>query len=422
MKGVATRRKVLAWLALAVAVLPAAGCAGFPRTGEGMARVDRPVRAFMQRWNVPGLALAVAVDGRLVLARGYGHADPATREPVRPASLFRVASASKPVTAVAVMQLVESGLLDLDDPVFGSILRGYRRRCPQPVDPALAAVTVGHFLTHASGWDTGSGADPMFNAALIARHYRDEGLTPVEAVIQDRVCRPLEFTPGTRQVYENLNYAALGRVVEAVSGMPYERYVRDRVFAPLGITAPRIGAGPRPGRLPGEVTYVARGGDRRLVPDAVGRGRRVPLQYGGFLLSAMDSHGGWVASAIDLVRFLAGVDGRPGVADLLDAATRERMGADPGLPNQGLPADVWYGMGWYRTRAGAWFHDGSLPGSVSYVRMEPDGVVYAALANTRHTNPAFASDFRDSVRRAVDSGAPWPGRDLFGAHGFPPAR
>lgn len=406
----------------AAVLLSTQACTPIPETGEGTSRADRPVRAFMQRWNVPGLALAVVADGRLVLARGYGYADPAAGEPMQPDSLFRIASASKPVTAIAVMKLVEEERLGLDDAVFSSILPGYARRCPDGVDTRLHDITVEHLLTHASGWDTGEAPDPMFNAALIARQRPVEGLRPVQAVIQDQACRPLEFTPGTRQVYENLNYAVLGRVVEAVAGVPYEQFVREQVFAPLGITAPRIGKDLISGRLFGEVTYVARGDDRRRVRPASGpAANEVPLQYGGFLLSAMDSHGGWVASAVDLARLMTGVDGRPGVPDLLAPGTIARMGASPGPPLVSRGARLWYALGWYRTRAGAWFHDGSLPGSASFMRIEPDGILVAAAVNTRHTNPEFAADFRATIRRAAAGVRHEGRRDLFPRYGYPPA-
>jgi N-acyl-D-amino-acid deacylase len=399
-------------------LLLVAGCASFPLTGEGVSGVDRSLRAFMQRWNVPGLALAVAMDGRLVLARGYGHADPATGEPVQPDSLFRIASASKPVTAIAVMTLVESGRIALDEPVFGSLLPEFPQRCGNGVDPRIYEITARHLLINASGWDTSSDVDPMFNAARIASRRDEPGLARAEAVIQHMVCQGLEFQPGTDHVYENVNYAVLGRVVEAVSESSYESYVRDHVWGPVGVTAPRIGRSLRSGRFAGEARYVAQGNDRRRVPAAVGDGR-VPLQYGGFDLKAMDSHGGWVASAPDLVRLMAGVDGHPGVADILEPATVERMGANPGPPVQDAGARVWYALGWYRNRAGDWFHDGSLPGSAAFMGMTPDGVLFAALANTRHPNPEFTTDFHQTVRGAAEGASIGPARDLFPAFGYP---
>lgn len=372
----------------------------------------------MQRWNVPGLALAIAVDGRLVMARGYGYADPASGEPVQPDSLFRIASASKPVTAIAVMRLVESGRLSLDAPVFGSVLPEFPQRCSNGVDPRLQQITVKHLLIHASGWDTSSDVDPMFNAALIASRRDEPGLDRAEAAIQYMVCQGLQFSPGTNHVYENVNYAVLGRVIEAVSERSYEDYVRDHVWAPSGVTAPRIGRSLRTGRFPGEAVYVAQGGDRRRVPAAVGKGR-VPLHYGGYDLAAMDSHGGWVASALDLARLMASVDGQPGVADILEPATIERMGANPGPPVQDAGARVWYALGWYRNRDGDWFHDGSLPGSAAFMGMTPDGILFAALANTRHTNPEFTADFHETAREAVERVRIRPGRDLFPMYGYP---
>lgn len=401
---------------LLLAVLFAAACSGMPRTGAGVSSVDREVRSFMARWSVPGLSLAVVHDGRLVVARGYGYADPGAREPARPGTLYRIASAAKPVTAVAVMRLVEVGRLRLDARVFRDILPRFPARCPGRVDRRLTEITVAHLLGHASGWDTGEQADPMFNAARLARGGTPGGLAPAEAAIQHMVCRPLAFDPGARFAYENLNYAVLGRVIEAVTGMPYEAFVRQRVFAPLGITAPRVGGSLKSERLPGEAVYITRGADHRRVPAATGGGR-VPLQYGGFHLAAMDSHGGWVASAMDLARFLAGLDGRPGVPDMLPPAAVARMGAarPAGIGDSGPR----YALGWYRTRDGAWFHDGSLPGAAALLGMTPGGVLYAALANTRHPNPAFASDFLETVRRAVRGRDRWPGRDLFPVHGYP---
>lgn len=403
--------------ALAAAMLVGTGCAGIPETGQGRSDVDRHVRKFMTRWNVPGLTLAVVADGRLVLARGYGFADPANEEPVRPDGLFRIASATKPVTAAAVMKLVESGRLELDESVFVSLLPGYPRRC-DGVDPGLRQITVRQLLAHRSGWDTSAAGDPLFNAALIASRVDRPDVRRVESVIQYMVCRPLAFPPGSKHVYENLNYAVLGRVIEAVSGMTYERFVRERIFGPLDITAPRVGGSLQEERLPGEVVYLASGKDRRRVAPALGpRTSRVPLHYGGFDLEAMDSHGGWVASAIDLVRFMAGVDGRPGIPDVLGPTTLDRMGARPG--GEDAQGDVWYGLGWYRTASGAWIHDGSLPGSSAYLRMEPDGVLYAALANTRYPSASFMDSLGSAIRAAVASVEHWPAHDLFPDYGFP---
>jgi len=371
----------------------------------------------MADWDVPGLALAVVKEGRLVLARGYGVADPLTGETVAPDSLFRIASVSKPVTAAAVLMLVENGRLALDDRVFVSLLPEYVRRC-HSVDPRLQDMTVRDLLAHASGWDTSNGVDPMFNAARIAGRLDIPGLDRVEAVIQHQVCSPLKHAPGREHVYENLNYAVLGRVIEAVTRISYEDYVRAAVFARLGITAPRIGSARPSGRLPGEVAYVAQGDDRHLVTSVFGESEPVPLQYGGFDLRAMDSHGGWVASAPDLARFLAGLDGLGGVPDLLAPATRVEMGANPGPPLYSRRAGAWYGLGWYRNRRGTWFHDGSLPGSSAFVAMEPDGTLYAALANSRRPGPAYAEAFVDAVRAAATSNIRQADRDLFAPLGY----
>ena len=125
-----------------------------------MEAFDRLVADLMHRYNLPGGALAIVKDGRLVFARGYGLADIQNQEPVRPDSLFRIASLSKQVTAVAVLKLVEEGKLDLDERVF-EILSDFTEPEGASRDPRIAEITVRHLLHHAGGWDKEvSGFDP----------------------------------------------------------------------------------------------------------------------------------------------------------------------------------------------------------------------------------------------------------------------
>jgi D-alanyl-D-alanine carboxypeptidase len=86
---------------------------------DSIPQVDTVVARFMKKYDVPGMSIAIAKDGKLVYAKGYGYANKATGEKVTPSHLFRIASVSKPITAVAVLQLVETGRLSLDAKVFG---------------------------------------------------------------------------------------------------------------------------------------------------------------------------------------------------------------------------------------------------------------------------------------------------------------
>ena len=168
--------------------------------------------------------LAMAMGGRLVLARAYGHADKARKEPLAPRHRFRIASVSKPITATGILLLRERNYLRLSDKAFGN---GALLGMPMELHaggPSVTGITVEHLLTHAAGgWAHDLGFDPMFHhpgldhAALIARVLREH---------------PLQREPGAEHHYSNFGYCLLGRVIEAASGRPYERFIKAEVLAP----------------------------------------------------------------------------------------------------------------------------------------------------------------------------------------------
>ena len=178
--------------------------------------IRQAVQNFMSAHSVPGVSIAMTRHGRLMFARGFGAADGAGT-PVTPGHLFRIASVSKPITAIAVFRAIEAGLLALTDRVFGQggILGNQFGTPPYP-DQRVAQITVQHLLEHTSGW---SGAqDPMFgqpnatHADLIGQML---GLT-------------LANNPGAVFDYLNFGYCVLGRVLEEVSGSTYPEFVRQR--------------------------------------------------------------------------------------------------------------------------------------------------------------------------------------------------
>src|SRR5947208_951497 len=117
--------------------------------------------------------------------------------------------------------------------------------------------------------------------------------------------QPLDFDPGMSWAYSNFGYCVLGRIIEKITGRPYEKYVREEVLAPAGITRMRIGASLRAQGSQGEAAYYTRSNSTvRSVFDNA----QVPLPYGGFYLEAMDAHGGWLASAVDLARFAVALE------------------------------------------------------------------------------------------------------------------
>ena len=134
-----------------------------------MASFDRMMRKFMEKHRVPGAALAVTDGGRLVYARGYGYADVATKEKVTPTSLFRIASLSKQITAVAILRLVEQKRLSLNDKVFDILKYEPHLEEGAEFDERQQAITIRHLLEHRGGWDRRQSFDGMFQSVRFAK-------------------------------------------------------------------------------------------------------------------------------------------------------------------------------------------------------------------------------------------------------------
>lgn len=387
---------------------------------------DNVMTTLLETWEMPGAQLAVAKDGRLVLNHGYGLADVEAQLPVQPESLFRIASVSKAITAVAILTLVDAGTLALDDKVFPLIDFEPPNNATQ--DPRLDSITVQDLLVHAGGWDLAQGFDPQGLPLSRTAAAMVGAADPAEAatIVRFMTGEPLDFDPGTRQAYSNFGFNVLGRVIEHVSGQPYGDYVRDAVLTPAGATAMRLARTRLADRAPDEVRYYAPANLPRTWSVFWGEGY-VPFAYGGNVyLEALDAHGGWIASAADLVRVATAVDGQRGPA-LLQPATFEAMISTPRpptgnpSPGTGVSAEVIAGLGWDVTQPPGWWRVGALLGSTAaWVARRPDGV---ALAFTFNSVPTEYLQFLDDViinlETTADGVTDWPADDLFATE--PPA-
>jgi CubicO group peptidase (beta-lactamase class C family) len=388
------------------------------RADPRLASFDRLMERFLHEHELPGASLAVARHGRLIYRRGYGYADAATKELVAPNALFRIASISKPLTAAAVLQLMERGRLKGEDSVFEVL----RLRPPDDgagkFDPRWKKVTILHLLQHRGGWDRDKAFDPMFRSPAIVEELHVEPPARPDDIIRYMLRRPLDFDPGTRDAYSNFGYCLLGRVIEKVSGRTYEDYVRKEVLAPLGIQRMRLGATLPVNRARGEVKYhVPKTALGRAVMGPR-RGEEVPSPYGAWCLESMDSHGGWLASAADLVRFASAFDD-PRHCKILKSKSIELMLARPpgaaGQNAKGKPRASYYACGWMVRPLGEnggrniW-HSGSLPGTSTLLVLRHDGLAWAVLFNSRHgtkkKEPAAAID--PLLHEAADAVKNWP--------------
>ena len=379
-----------------------------------LASFDTAMRAFMQARSIPGGALAVTQNSRLLLARGYAAGEqPVT---VEPTSLFRIASVSKPLTATAVLRLVQDGQTTLSTRV-SDILAG---QAPGSAtgDPQREEMTVRHLLQHLGGWDRGKTFDPMFRDFEIAK------VQGVSLPIQKRDImaymknQPLQHRPGHTYAYSNYGYLLLGRIIEAITGGSYEDHVRATILAPLGIARPCLARTLPEHRHSSELTYHSNHSGKTVFDAS---GRQVPSPYGAWNIENMDAHGGWLASAVDLVRFAASFND-PDASPILNRAATEQMFQLP----ENRPADAYqrgdayYGCGWSvrdwgSGRQNTW-HGGSLPGTHTLlVRRWRDGLNWCVLFNQREDPSGLGySEIDPLLHRAANSVKAWPTHDLFG--------
>ena len=326
-------------------------------------------------------AVAVAVDGEIVHTSEFGYrvppplAPPPTPdgstttastvapgpepEPIEPGDRFRIASISKVITAIVVLQMVEAGQLGLDDAV------GERLGAHVGVtvaDPAVAAITVRQLLAHTSGLPGynntffGGGADSCATAA-------QQGLT-----------RGLASAPGTYR-YSNFNYCLLGLLVEQIAGRPYEAVVTDRLLAPLGIQGMRLAR-----TFDDDPSQVVH-------PSA-------PLRN---YMEVLGAAGSWVATPSDVVKIMASIEPtspgwHPLSPPMLELMRQPQTLAYPS-------AGRWYGLGLMSFGDGSFGHTGTVENAHAMVVSRPDGVVWSVLVSGEY--PWESNDLRSIFDRSI---------------------
>ncbi|MCC7016027.1 MAG: beta-lactamase family protein [Rhodospirillales bacterium] len=336
-----------------------AGVRAAAATEDERAAMARDAAAFLESHSVPGLSVAIAKGGEIVYRAAFGLASKSRDERATPDHRFRIASVSKPVTAVAVFRLFEAGLLLPGDRVFGPggalgpLGAGLDRDSP------LHGVTVDHLLTHTAGAWPNDATDPMFaNGDMDHARLIESTLANVRSFAR----------PGETYKYSNFGYCLLGRIVERATGRAYADFARETVLAPVGAGGMAIAGNSRDERAPNEVEYHGIGTENPYGPNV----RR------------MDSHGGWIATASEVALFVAGAAGRI-VPPLLSEASMAKM-------SEGTAANPKYARGWNVNAAGNWWHTGSLPGTQTIAVRTRSGFSWAAFVNMRNRGTSLAGD------------------------------
>ncbi|WP_165372199.1 serine hydrolase [Emticicia agri] len=343
--------------------------------------VDNLVNAFVKKYDITGLTFAISNQEKLMYAKGYGYADKANNTPVTPYSLFRIASVSKPITAIAVMKLIEDGKLSLDDKVFGDNGILGNKYGGKPYRNGYENITVKHLLEHTAGVATNDGNDPMFSAFNLTQ----------DQIIENAVKnRNLYATPGTKYYYSNLGYCMLGRIIEKVSGMTYEQYLQKAIFEPTGTDNIQLTGNTIANRKENEVVYYSQ--------------TNSPYAYN---VARMDSHGGLIASSIDLLKLISHVDGfntKPDILKPETIATMTKYNAANG-----------YALGWSVNQANYWWHTGLLIGTSSELVRSPSGFSWAIIANygELNSNDQYVTDLDNLGWNIISAIKDWPEYDLF---------
>ena len=369
--------------------------------------MERKIRSFMQEWQLKGASFAVMRGDSLYYAKGFGWADEGKKEEMGPGHIMRIASVSKLITATGIMLLQEQGKLSIKDKVFGpeGILRD-STYLQSISDRNYYRITVEDLLRHKGGLTT-TGGDPMFSTRSIMANNKLKEAPDHQTLLRLVLRRKLGFLPGTSQSYSNLGYLLLSMIIEEVTGESYEDWIQENILRPAGCRDMHIAHNYYKDKYKNEVrNYVP--SNEPLYPEYNNSGRKVERCYGGNDIQALAGAGAWVASAPELALFVASIDGKPEIPDILTQESIDAM-------TEYFDKDT-FSFGWNDTNpAVGWTRSGTFSGTSALIKYFPDGECWVFLTNTSTwKGPSFsritATLFSDLRRGWGDK---FPKQDLF---------
>jgi CubicO group peptidase (beta-lactamase class C family) len=377
-----------------------------------MHKCDSIISDFMNTWSITGATVAITKDGRLIYNRAFGYADQAQTELMQPYHLQRVASNSKAITSIAIMKLIETSQLKLNDTVFGT-----GRILDKPyylsaiTDNRVYSITIQELLEHTAGWDRSIGCDgysscdPIDFPLHVTSAMGEPNPVGDSTLIKFLLTKTLDHAPGTTYAYSNIGYLVLGKVIEKKTGMKYQDYVSSIIMQPLGLSDMHLGKNLLADKQEREAEY----NDPGPSLSCYGDGSMVKVQYGGFNLEAMNAHGGWISTSEDYTRMILAVDRFSTVPDILSAITIHTM-TTPSTANPN------YAKGWSVNSADNWWHTGSLPGTSTFMCRTAGGYTWAIHFNVRNNASGFASAFDQLPWACLAAVTTFPAHDLYSPH------
>jgi CubicO group peptidase (beta-lactamase class C family) len=340
-----------------IALLPALGqpAVGTPAIPAAMAgAIDQALQATLRNGHIPGAAIAVLQDGKLVYGKSYGYANLEQRTPLQAEQRMVIGSLSKQFVAVAVLMLVESGQIGLDEKVsryLGTVPAGW------------SAMTIRQLLTHTSGLaHLPPDSFTYYQLDALPAKSEDEKLALLEAF-------PVAQSAGQGYLYSNLGYDALGYVIAKVTGQHYFAFMQQRIFGPLGMTSARL---IKPGAAERAQGYLVRGG----------LDYAVSLSDGAWVGTALASTG-LEMNVLDMAKWDAALNGE----QLLKPATLAQMWSRQSASD--VPGEA-YGLGWgLRSAYGQRqiFHTGTVAAFTTDYRRYPDAHFSVIVLTNKSDNP-----------------------------------
>lgn len=367
---------------------------------EGM---DRKVEAYLRKWWMKGASLAIMRNDSLLYAKGYGWADEEKEQKMEPGNILRMASVSKLITAAGIMVLQDKGMLSIKDTVFGptGILNDtiYKFR-----DRNYKRITVEHLLRHQAGFRR----DPLFSSRDVMHQLKLDHAPSAEDYIGLVMRQSLRFKPGSWQKYSNFGYLLLSRIIEEVSGMPYEKFIQKEVLQKAGCYDMHIAGIYYEDKRKNEVRYYTNEGEGKYVDEYNRSGRTVERCYGGNDITLLSGAGAWCGSPIELARFVASIDGRDEVPDIISKEAVRQM-------TEYMDKET-YSLGWNDTnpRRG-WSRTGTLSGTSALVKYFPDGECWIMITNTSTWKGPSQTKYTDELFKKLRQqyGSKLPRRDMF---------
>ena len=336
--------------------------------------MDSIMQRYLKRWEIHGAQLAISRHDSLLYARGFGYADKDRQISMEPSYIMRMASVSKLVTATGIMKLRDMGKIRLSDKVFGpkGILNDtfYVNSIR---DKRYFDITVEQLLRHKAGFTNYAG-DAIFSTRYIMQQNRLTTPPDHRTLLRIVLRRHLGYTPGTAQRYCNIGYTLLSLIIEKRMGMSYENFMQRYVLNPAGCYDFHIAGNYLKDRRKNETVYYMHSSSVP-VPEFNNSGRMVVRCYGENDITTALGAGAWVASAAELCRLVASIDGDRTVPDVISPQAVKLM-------TQEMP-DHQFSLGWnFTPRNRPWIRTGSLVGTSALVLRYPDGECWVFITNT----------------------------------------